>query len=307
MLDAVDREAFSCPYIHDDPETRTMAKITHTALQEKPDRPLLVDEVTQTLVSFPEVSAVALGCSYARGLQDQMSDIDICVYAQPDIPAADARRARYAQAGWSDLNYFDARHDVIVEDGFRVGKQDIEVLWMQIPLAERFLQSLSTDFDCSEFLPGGLLLVEPLHDPQCVIEKLRALALEYPIARSKYRTAHHLRQASFSFSVLRVFCKAAFRRDPYLFLKGQYEALDCFFSALFALNRQWFCHEKRLIDMVGSFRLAPDRVQSRLRRITQRQGSCRSLGGCLQEMKSLFEELSSIAQQTYPDIVPPEY
>lgn len=121
-----------------------------------------------------------------------------------------------------------------------------------------------------------------------------------------HRTSLYLRLANFSMAVLGGIDKGALRNDCFHFVKAELEVLDRLVAALFALNRRWFCHEKRLVEMIGEFELIPRDVANRFRKILMHQEECASLGRCAREIKSLYADVVHLARGVYSEIDVPE-
>ncbi len=257
------------------------------------------------LKGFDEVAAVGLTGSSARGKRDEMSDLDIAVFASGELPDPETRKCRYATCGISDIAYFDVDFEVSRSDGLQIDDMDCGFIWMSLPEARAFLRSLTEDFDCDEFLPGGLLVMRPLLDPDETIASLMASVPSYPDARARHRIAKSLSEAHFSIHVLAWLQKAAMRNDHFSFLKNEYEVLDNFFTALFALNHQWYSHEKRLTEIVRGFEVAPRDVGDRIESIIMHKNGCEDLSRCQQAIKGLFADFANVSRERLPGLEVP--
>jgi hypothetical protein len=165
-----------------------------------------------------------------------------------------------------------------------------------------FLRNLDRDFDCSEWLPGGLGTIKAMYDPSDIIKGLQEDIPSYSIKRSQHRVQRALRDAHFSLYKLAWLPKASHRGDIFSFLKYQYLLLEKFFYTIFALNRIWFSDEKRLVEKLMSFEFAPHNVDRRIETIIQREHGEVSLEGCLQELELLFSDTATCAHQLYPEL-----
>jgi predicted nucleotidyltransferase len=261
-----------------------------------------ISKALDILKGFDEVAAVGLSGSSVSGKQDEMSDLDIAVFASWELPDPETRKARYATYGISDLAYFDVDFEVSRGDGLQIDDVDCSFIWMSLQKARAFLQALTEDFDCDEFLPGGLMTMQTLLDPDETIASLRDSVPSYPEIRARQRITRNLREAHYSIYVLAWLQKAAIRNDYFSFLKNEYEVMDRFFTALFALNHQWFSHEKRLTEIVSGFEVVPRDVGYRIKSIIMHKNSCEDLSRCQQEIKRLFADLAAISQEKYPGL-----
>ena len=78
--------------------------------------------------------------------------------------------------------------------------------------------------------------------------------------------------------------------------------VDHFITCVFALNRTWYCEEKRLLTMLDDFELVPAYAGKRLAAILMHTGENADLSASLRNLKELFKELSALAQHQYPDV-----
>jgi predicted nucleotidyltransferase len=264
-----------------------------------------ISKALDVLKGFDGIAAIGLSGSWARGTHDQMSDLDIAIFTSERIPDPQTRRRRYATCGLSDLSYFDVDFEVCRSDGLEIEGVDCDLIWMGLAATRGFLQGLTKDFDCDEFLPGALMTMRPLIDPDKTIASLRASVPSYPQDRAKHRITRNLSHAHFSIYVLAWLEKAVVRNDCFSFLKSEYEALDDFFTSLFAVNRHWYSDEKRLTEIVRGFRKAPEDVGHRIESIIMRRNECATLGGSLQEIKRLFSDLATMSREAYANLCIP--
>lgn len=232
----------------------------------------VLPRVVELLTGFDEVVAVGLSGSSATGITDYLSDLDVCVFANPDIPEPKLRRQRLESGTLGKITYFDVDFQVSRGDGVSVDGKACDLNWMSVPGIVSFLESLVADFDCDEFVPGGLMKTKAVYDPDGVIERLQRAIPDYPRERVLHRIEKSISAAHFSLYVLRWLEKAAARDDYFSFLKFKHQILDNFFTALFALNRQWFCDEKRLVGKTEEFEHAPSRAKSRLAALIMHTG-----------------------------------
>jgi len=66
------------------------------------DKQQTIKKITAELKKIPEVKAVYLFGSYARGEEKPISDIDLCVITERDIP--DDTRAEILAHSWKDID-----------------------------------------------------------------------------------------------------------------------------------------------------------------------------------------------------------
>ncbi|HUT24098.1 MAG TPA: nucleotidyltransferase domain-containing protein [Sumerlaeia bacterium] len=255
------------------------------------------------LTGFEEVIAVGVSGSSATGTRDDLSDLDVCVFTDPNLPEPKLRRERLESSALGEITHFDVDFGVSRGDGVSLRGKPCDFNWMTVPGVASFLESLAVDFDCGEFVPGGLLMTQSVYDPQGIIEHLQEAVPEYSRERAMHRIEKSISSArSLLYGFLRLLDKAVARDDYFSYLRFQYELLDKFFTALYAANRQWFCDEKRLVEDVDKFAYAPSRAKDRLTQITRHSGKCSSLADGLEEIKSLFAELVCLSLKMYPEL-----
>jgi predicted nucleotidyltransferase len=263
---------------------------------------LLTGDLPEFARSLGNGSAVGLSGSRARGSGDALSDIDICVYVAGDVPSPPTRKRLYASLGLADSIYEDVDFEFSRGDGFRVHGTRCDFNWMSIPAVRSFLQRLETDFDCPEFIPGGLSAVKALHDPGRIIAGLQGEIPQYSDARAQHRIRKAVRDAHFSLYDLGWLKKAALRNDCFLFLKHQFLLLDALFQALFALNHEWLSDEKGLARRVAAFTYVPMRMETRMHSIILHQHEDGGLKDGLSNLKGLFADTVQSIHQRYPQL-----
>jgi predicted nucleotidyltransferase len=263
---------------------------------------IVTNNVINLTHSIDNVSAIGLSGSHARDQEDALSDIDVCVYVEGELPPPQARQQAYVCLGFTDFIYFDVDFEYSRGDGIAVSSIRCDFNWMSISVILSFLQRLKVDFDCPEFIPGGLSTVKELHDPNETIDRLQKAIPRYPDARAKHRIEKAINDAYFSLYGLGWLKKAAFRNDGFLFLKYKYILLETLFRALFALNHVWLSDEKRLTTRTASFQYVPERVEARIRSVIMHQDRERDLNNCLTNLKRLFAETVLSVHQRYPGL-----
>lgn len=262
----------------------------------------VLDRATDLLMNFGEVLAVGLSGSRARNAADAYSDFDLVVFMPEEVPPEKHRRKCYHDAGFDDLPYFDIHCEAGVDDALMIDKYRCQIVWMSLPCVESYLEALDTDFDCDEFLPGGILQTVPLLDPDHVIDQLKSDVPPYCRARSEQRLKNHLRDAHASIYGQGWLEKAVQRGDYFSFRKHLDHMLDHFIICVFALNRTWYCEEKRLVTVLDDFELVPAHAGQRLNALLMHTGENADLSASLDDLKELFMELAALAQYHYPDV-----
>ena len=264
------------------------------------------EEILQAAIhlggEFGRELAIGISGSQARGSTDAFSDADICVFVKGNYPSRETRHAAYSALGLGAPIYFDVDFNTSRGEGFIIEAIRCDFNWVVLENVRLFLSNLDRDFDCAEWLPGGLGIVKAIHDPGNVINKLQSQVPTYPIERSRHRVKQALKDAHYSLYKMRWLPKAAHRGDIFSFLKYQYLLLEKFFHAIFALNRIWFCDEKRLAERVMDFKYIPQETNQRIQSTILHTDGSQNLEGCLMEIKSLFRDTAACTHQIYPDL-----
>ena len=269
------------------------------------DNPV-VRAAVDIFISFEDTVAVGLTGSRARDVADADSDIAFVVFVRNEVPPVKCRRSRYQEHHVVEFPYLDADHGVCIDDGLTIQGVRCESLWMDVPSVIEFLSTLDDRSDCDEALPGGLLRTVPLHDPSGTIEELKARVPAYSDRRAAWRAKKSLDSAHFSIYVLDWFEKAAGRNDYFCFFRHLRDVVEEFVKCVLALNRRWFCDEKRVTEILPTLELAPCDCAERLTSIMMHTGENKNLHNLLRNLKQLFGELAQIAIERYPDSKFPE-
>jgi predicted nucleotidyltransferase len=248
------------------------------------------------------VKAIGVSGSHARGSADKLSDIDFCVYVRDKLPAANIREQIYSELGFDDVIYFDIDFGTSCGDGFWVNGVRCDFNWMSIPMIQSYLNQLDSDFECSEYLAGGIKIVKGLYDPDNIIPKLQLSIPNYSNERAKTRIKLAIEETHFSMYELGWLEKAAYRRDSYLFLTYKKVVLETLFRALFAINKIWLSDEKDLINIISGFQYIPDNFENRVNSIILHQNESIDLEKCLLSIKKLIADTVRVIHQQYPDI-----
>jgi hypothetical protein len=266
----------------------------------------IAHRITEQALHLPEkllmVQSMGISGSAARDEMDAFSDVDICVFVAGEYPDPEARREAYAAIGFPKPIYFDVDFGTSRGDGFTVEGMRCDFNWMVIEKVRGFLAGLESDFDCPEWLPGGLGTVKGLHDPQNVIPQLQSEIPVYSVARSRHRVQQTLQEIHFSLYGLGWLPKAAHRNDTFSFLKHQSALFEKLFFTLFALNRVWYADEKRLAERIMYFEAAPTNADERIWAAILHTYDRHDLEHCLREIIALCADTARIARQRYPDL-----
>jgi predicted nucleotidyltransferase len=265
-----------------------------------------LDKIQADIIKFATgmetVKAIGLSGSHARGRADPLSDVDLCIYVSGEIPDPKERKLAYAEMNFTDIIYLDVDFETSRGDGCRRDGIRYDFNWMSVASIKTNLKKLDTEFDGSEYLPGGLRLVKAWHDPDGILSALQTEIPEYSDERAKFRIKKNLDELHVLLYGLGWLEKAAFRNDTYLFLKYKHAALEALFRILYALNKEWLSDEKGLVERIVSFRYTPNHIGNRINSIIMHHHQDKELKSCLLHIKQLIADTVLIAQQRYPNL-----
>jgi hypothetical protein len=111
-----------------------------------------------------------------------------------------------------------------------------------------------------------------------------------------------LAAANFDIEILKWFQKAIKRNDHFSFMKYKFEFIENFVATVFAINREWYSDEKRLIERMERLPILPPDTRNRLEHLIMHRGSCSNLKGSLENIKRLYKDLCRISSEKHPGI-----
>ncbi len=262
----------------------------------------LYSKPVQLLKGFDQVEAVGLSGSVSRGVRDELSDIDLCVFVVDQLPTPIERQRHYKASGISEFKYFDGDLDVSRIDGLQIDNTDYDFLWMSLPEIQKLLHDTVVDFDCDEYLVGGLLTTQSVFDPNGQIARLRHLIPRYSEERAQHRVKINIERAHSSIYALEWMTKAAHRNDAFSYFFNKWTVFDYFVNALFALNRRWRADEKRIVQQIREFEFAPENAADRVESIILFRDTNSSLVTDAKNIRELFADFVNVAENEFPNI-----
>ncbi len=221
-------------------------------MKETPDGLTLARQVAEAYGHVPDVVAVAAAGSIAAGVSDELSDIDLYVYANA-IPGIATRRAvaeRFAErmeignSAWEPGDeWIDAESGIHADVMFRTPG------WIEEQIA-RVLDRHVASVGCSTCFWHNVLHSTPLIDPRGWYEGLQAAAARpypEPLKRAVVAKNHPLLRDAMS-SFLHQIELAVVRGDAVSVQHRVAALLASVFDVLFAVNELPHPGEKRLVD-----------------------------------------------------------
>jgi hypothetical protein len=232
----------------------------------------LLDEIVDSLCLTPNLSAIVLGGSHARGTHRPDSDLDIGLMYQPSEPFAIGDIRAIAQKFSSDPA------TSLVTNFHEWGPWVNGGAWIyndicKVDLLYRDLEQLETivreahagiwrhDFDQqppfgfrSVIYLGEIACCVPLYDPAGIIARLKAEIESYPEALKRRIIGDCLWSVQFSLFLARDF---AARADIVNSVGCMTRIAHYFTQALFALNDTYFINDKGAAAVVEKFTVRP--------------------------------------------------
>jgi predicted nucleotidyltransferase len=232
-----------------------------------------VEDIAERLGGVPGVVAVALGGSWARGEAHPDSDVDLGLYYRPDDPP-DVEDLRRLARDLDDRHLPELATDLgawgpwINGGGWlRVGGRPVDWLYRDAEkvrvVIERCLDGRTA---ChyqpghphgfhEHIYPGEVHHCRVLHDPEGLLEELKAAVAAYPPKLKGEIVGRYLWEAGFSLETAR---KPAARGEASYVSGCLFRGVACMVQALFAANGRWFLNEKGSVAAVETFPVRPE-------------------------------------------------
>src|SRR5690554_3172708 len=278
------------------------------------DKLRLADRVAAALAPIPNLVAIALGGSLARGTHHTGSDIDIGLYYRAATPFP-------VDAVWAVARSFATGSEPVVtgfgEWGLWVNGGawietslcKIDLLYRDLDLVERTVREAQAgtwrhDFDQQP--PFGFRSViylaetaacKPLHDPDDELAELKAAVATYPPELKRRIVADCLWGAEFSL----LFAGDFARRGEVANVAGCLTRVHHYLvQALFALNEVYFIGDKGTGAMIEAFDVRPDDYVRVATEVLGRMGmTAEELGASVDRFRGLFEEIAALSGGEY--------
>jgi hypothetical protein len=281
-----------------------------------PEKQTVLDRVTERLSSVPDVAAVVLGGSTARGAATPASDLDIGIYyseKQPfSIPAIREVAEAVAAPGSAPL----------VTDFYGWGAWVNGGAWIHTPAGkidfiyrclEQVDQTIQDAFEGKVTLdynqqppygfPSIIYLGEtstciPLLDPQGRIAQLKERLRAYPPRLKQKLVADTLWMTEFTLLHGRGFAAKA---DVYNTAGCLTRAAAYLTQVLFALNERFFISDKTALREIKGFALSPAGYAERLTQVLAHPGeNAVELSSAVQEMRLLWQNVVELSGEYTP-------
>jgi Nucleotidyltransferase domain/Domain of unknown function (DUF4037) len=280
-----------------------------------PDKACMLNTITESLRNVPNIVAVVLGGSHARGFARPDSDIDIGIY--------------YREAAQFSVDELKGIADRICSPGsvpivtgvYEWGPWVNGGAWIQTPVGRvdflyKNLEQVQTvieegqrgiwrhDYDQqppygfrSVVYFGETHMCIPLHDPAGEIALLKQSVAEYPNALRHTVIQESLWQVEFSLFVSRSFVQIA---DVYNTVGCITRIAQCLVHTLFALNKEYFVSDKYTNRLIDQFAVCPADFTARLAHILSSPGGTSAeLVRSIELLRALWLDVVSLTAGTY--------
>jgi predicted nucleotidyltransferase len=241
--------------------------------------PQFIHRVVDRLQSIGGIAAIALGGSRARGNHTQKSDVDLGIYYKPENPL-DLIALNHLASELDDNH----RANLITPIGewgkwingggwLKIEGVSVDFLYRDVAQVNRVIDDcklgqITIDYQpghphgfVSSIYMGEVAICLPLHDPDGVLDALKAKTKPYPIELQQATINKFAWEISFSLFVAQ---KAVARRDVAYAAGCCFRSIACMNQVLFALNQEYLLNEKGAVAVANSFALCPQNYQQRV-------------------------------------------
>jgi predicted nucleotidyltransferase len=286
------------------------------------EKAALLDELVIALKAIPNMEAVALGGSHARGTHRPGSDLDIGLYYRERAPfdIADIRKVAraFASNGQPTVTEF-------YEWGpFVNGGAWIENSVCKVDLLYRSLDQLAREvseakagrwthsFDQqppfgfrSVTTLGEIHCCKPLYDPAGALGALKAEVVSFPPALKSRIVQDMLWAAEFAFIHADNYARSGDVPNTVACMTRIYHYLV---HAMFAINETYLVNDKRGLDEIAKFSRKPADFCTRISAILAHPGgNPEELDTSLRKLEMLFHETAMLTDGAYkPRFNPPQ-
>jgi len=279
-----------------------------------PEKVRLLADIAAALARVPNVEAVALGGSHARGTHGPASDLDIGIYYREAEPFRidDIRQIAQAFSGGGAptvTGFYE--WGPFVNGGAWIDNAvcKVDFLYRNLDQLERtvaaagrgecghsFDQHPPFGFRCVTTL-GEIQVCKSLHDPRDVLGPLKADVATFPPALRAHLVQEMLWLAEFSFLFARNFARTD---DVPNTVACMTRIVHYLVQALFALNETYFLNDKRVLNEIATFAKKPVNFGPRLSAVLAAPGKdADALGASLDRLLMIFAEVIALTAGAY--------
>jgi predicted nucleotidyltransferase len=275
----------------------------------------LVSSLVRKLGEIPEIKAVVLAGSYARGRAQPESDIDLgLVYSE--VARFSIERIRELAGEVNDTpgpvvtDFYGWGAWVNGGAWLTISGQRVDFIYRNLEQVERVIAEAETgryEVDYAQQPPfgffSGTYLGEvaaciPLLDSDGRLDLLKRRGADYPEALRRAIVQDYLWQAEFALAIFSR--KFAARADAYGTVACLPRAVNQIVFVLFALNRQYPINDKTALAEVVEFQRAPREFSARVQKALSHVGSSPAeLLAAVEAITQLHRETVELADGLY--------
>lgn len=268
-----------------------------------------IKPVIDVLAEIESIQGIVCFGSYAMGTFDELSDIDLYVFCHPQITPSQVRGDAFRRIdGISNIEIDHAEFEWNNQwhpkgDRFRVRGTLYDMTyntaeWMRT-VVNKVTEQGSTSIDELRLRPYTMLgLLKNsviLHDPEFVLQELKAKLYPYPAKLRQHLLAQGRSTLADSLADLNDFVERGVGNTAFHFHLGR--ILDALGTTLFALNEHYDPATKRVEEAYRELSIVPPDFLQRYDRILQtpltnegRKHIVEELGLLIGELKNLIDE-----------------
>jgi predicted nucleotidyltransferase len=241
--------------------------------------PQFVYHIVDRLRSIQGIAAISLGGSRARGNHTQKSDVDLGLYYKPENPP-DLNALSHLACELDDRHRVNLITPVgewgkWIDGGgwLKVEGISVDFLYRDLAQVNRVIDDchigqITIDYQpghphgfVSSIYMGEVAIGLPLHDPNGILDTLKAKTQPYPIGLQQATINKFAWEISFSLLIAE---KAVARGDVAYAAGCCFRSVACMNQVLFALNEEYLLNEKGAVTFANRFALCPKNYQERV-------------------------------------------
>lgn len=255
-------------------------------------------------IMIPQVKAIGIAGSVARGEADAYSDIDMSIYYE-ELPTEEELKLAYKQNQGTDYRvYADEREGGALTEQYFARGIKCDFGHVTIERFEGEIKQLLEECDPENILLKmleGIVDMVPLYGVQ-LIEQWKAKVANYPDKLAQAMVKKHLQ-----FRPLWVLNNYGVKRDDVLFLKDELQqAVRKIIGVLSGLNR--FYHPvtpapfKGIDKLINKMAIAPPNLSFRLKQVLREEPQI-----AVNQLDELIEDIFALVEKYMPEVDTGEY
>ena len=280
-------------------------------LRQPRDINTLIQDLVARIQPVAGLEAIVLGGSRARGTHRTGSDIDLCIYYNPQHPL-DIRHLGQVAAEVDD----EHRPNLLTPIGgwgpwingggwLTVGSQPVDFLYRDLQRVRSVMTACRAGQVEVVYQPGHphafvssiclseVALCKILWDPSGALANLKLETQPYPPALKQATIERFRWEITFA---IQNGHKAAQRGDVAYVAGCCFRSVACLLQTLFALNEQYWLNEKGALELAAGFARRPERLQERVETVFSRlAANTSSIVAALAELEALDHELGALS------------